>query len=151
MERTVAALLELFADCHAFTLATAGAAGEPMAAAVYFAYNPQLEFYSLSTPDTQHGQKLARDPRTAVTLFPPSRAWQEIRGAQMRGTPQLVGGAQRERGWQVCRARIPLVGELRAALAGARLLLFRPNWACVVNNRKGFGHKEVWQWTSHPA
>ncbi|MCX6025818.1 MAG: pyridoxamine 5'-phosphate oxidase family protein [Chloroflexi bacterium] len=151
MEPTVAALLELCAECHAFTLATAGAADEPMAAAVYFAYTPQLEFFLLSTPDTQHGRNLARDPRAAVTLFPPSRAWQEIRGAQMRGTAQLVDGAQHERGWQVYRARFPFVGELQAALAGARLHLFRLSWARVVDNRKGFGHKEEWQWTSPPA
>jgi len=151
MERTVAALLELCAKCRAFTLATAGAAGEPMAAAVYFAYTPPLEFCFLSAPDTQPGRNLARDPRAAVTLFPPSCAWQEIRGAPRHGTAQRVDGAQRERGWQVYRARFPFVGELQAALAGTQLHLFRPNWARVVDNRIGFGHKQEWQWTSPPA
>ncbi len=148
MDRSVTALLELCAECHAFTLATLGEDGEPMAAAVYYAYTPQLEFFFLSASDTQHGRNLARDPHAAVTLFPPSRSWLEIRGAQMRGMARVAEGEAKERGWQAYRDRFPFVAELPAALAGARLHLFRPTWARAVDNRKGFGHKEEWQWVN---
>jgi len=137
------------------TLATIGPAGEPRAAAVFYAADDALDLYFLSDPDTRHGRNLAREPRVAATIQADGQDWQEITGLQVEGRAAVVEGAKEiakvarlfaER-FDFLRGLLdegdgsgPL--DLQGPLASSRFYLLRPGWFRLIDNSRGFGHKE---------
>jgi uncharacterized protein YhbP (UPF0306 family) len=137
------------------TLATIGPAGEPRAAAVFYAVDDNLDLYFLSDPDTRHGRNLDREPRVAATIQADGQHWQEITGLQIEGTAAVVEGAE-----EIARvARLfaerfdflrsltdegdgsgPL--DLQGPLASSRFYLLRPAWFRLIDNTRGFGQQE---------
>jgi uncharacterized protein YhbP (UPF0306 family) len=86
------------------SLATIGPAGEPQAAAVFYAAASGLDLYFLSDPQSRHGRNLAREPRVAATIQADGQNWREITGLQIEGTAALVDGVDKIAGvpsWQV--------------------------------------------------
>ena len=127
------------------TLATSGAGGEPHAAAVYFAADEDLHLYFFSYPESQHGQDLSRDQRAAVSFYPQTQDWQDIRGVQMRGQVQRVKpDSEWETGWGMYTAKFPFARELKAIVAQNSLYFFVPSWVRLVDNTRGFGFKQEW-------
>lgn len=127
------------------TLATSDAQGEPHAAAVYFAADEHLHLYFFSDPQSQHGKDLSRERRAAVSFYPQTQDWQEIRGVQMRGEVCLVeAGAEWEAGWTVYAAKFPFVRRLKVIVAQNALYVFVPDWIRLVDNTQGFGFKQEW-------
>lgn len=127
------------------TLATTGAEGEPHAAAVYFAASEGLQLYFFSDPESQHGQDVARDPRTAVSFYPETQGWQDIRGVQMRGEVHMVEkGKQWKTAWELYIAKFPFVRQLKAIVEQNALYVFVPSWVRLVDNTQGFGFKQEW-------
>ncbi len=137
-------LIELL-QVSTMTLATSGAGGEPHAAAVYFAADEDMRLYFFSDPESQHGQDLSRDQRAAVSCYPQTQDWQDIRGVQMRGQVQRVKpDLEWEVGWEVYTAKFPFVRELKAIVAQNSLYVFVPSWVRLVDNRRAFGFKQEW-------
>ena len=127
------------------TLATSGAQGEPHAAAVYFAADEHLRLYFFSDPQSQHGQDLSREWRAAVSFYPQTQDWREIRGVQMRGEVRMVAaGPEWEVGWTVFAAKFPFVRHLKVIVAQNALYVFIPDWIRLVDNSQGFGFKREW-------
>lgn len=137
------------------TLATIGPSGEPQAAAVFYAADDQLNLYFLSGPSSRHSQNLQRGPRAAATIQADGQAWQEIWGLQIEGTAHLVAGVRETaRAARVFAGRFDflqgLLDErgtdgpvaLRGPLAGSRFYVLRPAWIRLIDNTRGFGHKE---------
>lgn len=142
---------DLLADVSTMTLATRGAQGEPHACAVYFAADDKNRLYFFSDPQSQHGQDLAGDPRSAVSIYPECLHWREIRGIQMRGlASQVPPGAAWEAGWESFKAKFPFVAELEEVVAGNVLYVFAPQWIRLVDNRLGFGYKQEWYLEKSP-
>jgi len=139
------------------TLATIGPAGEPRAAAVFYAADDNLDLYFLSDPDTRHGRNLAREPRVAATIQADGQDWQEITGLQIEGTAEVVEGAN-----EIARVtrlfaerfdflrEFPADGdavgppELQGPLADSLFYVLRPTWIRSIDNKRGFGHHEEW-------
>jgi uncharacterized protein YhbP (UPF0306 family) len=137
-------LFELL-EVSTMTLATSGAGGEPHAAAVYFAADEDLRLYFFSDPQSQHGQDLARERQAAVSFYPHTQGWQDIRGVQMRGEVRLVEvGPEWEAGWAVYTIKFPFVRKLKAVVAQNSLYVFMPYWIRLVDNTRGFGFKQEW-------
>ena len=89
-------------DLTTMTVATSGLAGEPHAAAVYFAPDDHLNLYFFSDSNSQHGLDAAQDSRAAVTIHPDQSSWQDIHGMQMRGSLRVVQSQEQwQTGWQV--------------------------------------------------
>jgi uncharacterized protein YhbP (UPF0306 family) len=129
----------------AMTLATCGNDGEPHAAAVYFASGDDLHLYFFSDPHSQHAQDLACNPRAAVSFYPFTSDWQDIRGLQMHGEVlQVEPGSQWQVGWQIYSAKFPFVIGLEALVAQNMLYVFIPGWVRLVDNRRSFGFKQEW-------
>lgn len=137
------------------TLATIGPAGEPQAAAVFYAADDQLNLYFLSDPGSRHGRNLAQEPRVAATIQADGQDWQEITGLQIEGTAAVIEGTDvSARVAQLFAGRFPflreLLGdgdtvdapELQGPLASSRFYLLRPGWFRLIDNTRGFGHKE---------
>ena len=132
-------------DLSTLTLATTGQAGEPHAAAVYFAAHERLDLYFFSDSSSQHSLDVEHDERAAASLYPESRAWQEIRGLQMRGEVQRVEpGSFWDGAWEKYVAKFPFVAGLKAVIDRNQLFVFVPHWIRLVDNRRGFGFKEEW-------
>jgi len=137
------------------TLATIGAAGEPQAAAVFYAADDELGLYFLSDPDSRHGRNLTREPRVAATIQADGQDWREINGLQIEGTAAVIEGAdEAARVAQLFAERFDFLRELladgdaggprelRGPLANSRFYVLRPTWIRSIDNRLAFGHKE---------
>ncbi len=145
------ALKEIF-SATTMTLATVSPEGEPHAAPVYFAADEALDCYFFSAADSQHSRDLRADPRAAVALYPECRDWQEIRGAQLRGTVQPVPrGDHWDRAWGLYLEKFPFVADLGEAVSSNQLYVFEPIWQRLVDNRQGFGFKLEWRRDSAEA
>jgi hypothetical protein len=132
-------------DLAAMTLATMNEAGEPHAAPVYFAAGADLRLYFFSSPDSRHGQDLARSPQAASAIYPECFGWQEIRGVQMHGiVHKIEPGADWEHAWELYRAKFPFAAALGSEIARNALYAFTPHWIRLVDNRRGFGYKREW-------
>ncbi|MBN1342298.1 MAG: pyridoxamine 5'-phosphate oxidase family protein [Phycisphaerae bacterium] len=145
-----------FLDRHdTMTLATVGPSGEARAAAVFYAVDDELNLYFLSSPDSRHSLDLQRDPRVAATIQADGQDWREICGLQIEGTAHLVAGASETvRAARLFARRFDFlqgllddgVGEvpvaLRGPLAESRFHVLRPARFRLIDNARGFGHKE---------
>jgi uncharacterized protein YhbP (UPF0306 family) len=150
-----ASLREFLEQHDTMTLATIGPDREPRAAAVFYAVREELVLYFLSNPASRHSENLARDSRVAATIQRDGQPWQEIRGLQIEGTAQLVTD-EREIGQaaRVFAARFAFLQglladseshgppELQGPLQNSRFFVLRPSWIRLIDNTKGFGHKE---------
>ncbi len=135
-------------EISALTLATTGQGGEPHAASLYFVADQALNLYFFSDPDSQHGQDIAVNPQSAITIYPECQGWQDIRGLQMRGKVYLVQpGSDWEAAWEAYQTKFPFVTSLKAVVARNALYVFKPKWIRLVDNRLGFGHKDEWTLT----
>ncbi|MGB6337130.1 MAG: pyridoxamine 5'-phosphate oxidase family protein [Thermoanaerobaculia bacterium] len=139
------------------TLATIGPAGEPQAAAVFYAADEELNLYFLSDPGSRHGRNLAREPRVAATIQADGQDWQEITGLQIEGTAAVIEGPDEiARVAQLFAGRFDFLRELLAEgdavaapelqgpLASSRFYVVRPTWIRSIDNKRGFGHHEEW-------
>ena len=129
----------------AMTLATVNEAGEAHAAPVYFAAGADLSIYFFSSPDSRHGQDLARSPQAAAALYPECFGWQEIRGVQMHGTVHKIEtGAAWDEAWELYSSKFPFAAALGSEIARNALYVLTPHWIRLVDNRRGFGYKREW-------
>ncbi|GAU68894.1 pyridoxamine 5'-phosphate oxidase [Streptomyces sp. NBRC 110611] len=118
---------------------------------------PRLYFVTAVT--TRHGRALAGPggaggpggARVAFTAQRDGQEWSGLTGLQGRGRCRVLTGAERAVGWRVYTERFPFVeasDQLRTALERTTLWELRPDWLRLIDNGKGFGHKEEWQRTA---
>lgn len=136
---------------HVMSLATLGASG-PHATNLFYACD-SLALIWVSDPDSQHSREIAADPRVAATVAPDYSDFSVIRGLQITGAAQqIVTTDERMRHLAQLEARYPFlrqftVGpvELRNAYARTAVYRLRPTRIVLIDNTKGFGHKETLQ------
>jgi uncharacterized protein YhbP (UPF0306 family) len=64
----------------------------------------------------------------------------------MRGKIHAVKEkAEWDIGWKYYAIKFPFVAELKAIVRQNTLYTFIPTWIRLVDNRRGFGHKEEWR------
>lgn len=145
VERIVAFL----AQHHVLSLATYGGEG-PHATNLFYAHDG-LALFWVSDPDTRHSREIEAEPRVAVTIAPDYSDFSEIRGLQLAGTAVCVDTEGR-RAWHLTQlaARYPFLQRLadapptlQAAYARAAVYRFEPRQVVLIDNTKGFGHKET--------
>jgi uncharacterized protein len=151
-------LLAVLQETNALTLATLDPDGTPRATPLFFAVDSDRNQVSsgnlvspfsmlfLSDPASAHCLNLARDPRASVALYPGETDWRSLRGAQMKGHAERLQGGWSERALTTYRLRIPIAAELEDAVARSAVYRFSPAWARLIDNRRGFGHREEWTW-----
>jgi len=134
---------------HVMSLATFGSSG-PHATSLFYACDG-LALVWVSEPDTQHSQEIEADPRVAVTVAPDYSDFAAIRGVQIVGAARrIVAEGERMRHLAQLEARYPFLGQLAAGplklrQAYARTAVYRlqPARIVLIDNSKGFGHKET--------
>ncbi|MGQ9903632.1 MAG: pyridoxamine 5'-phosphate oxidase, partial [Anaerolineae bacterium] len=116
------------------------------ACAVWFAVDEQLHLHFLSSPTTRHGRALAAGAQVAFTVHKDEQNWHSIQGIQGVGLCARTPAHSIDTAWQVYTRRFPFVArqfpDLQAALESAALWRIVPAWIRLIDNTKGFGHKE---------
>jgi uncharacterized protein len=141
-------LLNFLRKHQVVTVAVVEPDGTAHAAALFYAVDDELNLYVLTEPASRHGRAMARTGLVAGTIQRDRQEWQKIQGVQFRGRCRRPSGAARERGWNLFAARFPFVRNAGTTLAQAlgKMALWRiePAWMRLIDNRRGFGHKEEW-------
>ena len=145
----LAARIEAFLDAHhVMTLATVGDAGAHAASLMYARKGFTLNW--TSDPQSRHSLHVEREARVTATIAPDYADFRVIRGLQ------IAGHARRLEGVEVEAARAALVGRyaflaefasgppaLRAAFEKAAFYALAPERITLIDNARGFGHKET--------
>jgi uncharacterized protein YhbP (UPF0306 family) len=127
------------------TLAYSDQSG-PGACAVWFAIQADLTLYFLSATSTRHGSALAAGGQVAITVQKDEQNWRTIQGIQGQGFCRPVTVEHRANAWKTYSERYPFViqpfGSIATALTTVAMWSVTPTWLRLIDNTKGFGHKE---------
>ncbi len=140
-------VLDFLAAHNTLTLATIGPDGMPHAAALFYAFTPDLRLIFLSDPKTRHAQHIGTGrAHVAATIQADGQKWQSITGLQLHGIASLAEQGARE----VYLARFPFIyiartGPLARAMSKVEFYQIVPTWVRLIDNRLGFGHKQEWR------
>jgi uncharacterized protein YhbP (UPF0306 family) len=146
LERQISIFL---ATHHVMSLATVGSSG-PHATSLFYACDG-LALIWVSEIDTQHSREIEADPRVAATVAPDYSDFATIRGVQIVGVARRILAAdERMRYLAELESRYPFLEqlaagplELRQAYARTAVYRLQPARIVLIDNSKGFGHKET--------
>ena len=134
---------------HTVSLATVDDQGAPHAANVLYALDG-LALYWMSDADTRHSRHIEARRRVTATIAPDYADFRLIRGLQIFGTARRLAGAKSlatarrmvsRYGFLATLANGP--AALRAAFEKAGFYCLEPERITLIDNTKGFGHKET--------
>ncbi len=147
-------VLAYLAAHNTMSLATVGADGRPWAATVFYA-NVGTDLYFLSEPKTRHSQNILASGCVAATVNEDYRDWQQIKGVQLEGRAEEVGGKlELARALGAYLSKYPFVKQFLAPgqllqgmkIAGKsfdiRLWRLRPERLYYLDNARGFSARE---------
>lgn len=155
-------ILQALADHTTMTLAYTDGDG-PQACAVLYALRTETEAEYEAGPEdpvpallfvtsesTRHGRALSAAQPAAPVAFTAQRDgqdWSGLTGVQGRGVCRRLDGGERRRAWRMYADRFPYVAlspKLRGAMDHTAFWELRPTWLRLIDNSRGFGHKEEW-------
>jgi uncharacterized protein YhbP (UPF0306 family) len=139
---TRAAIAGFLASHSTLTLATLSAAGDLMAASLFYVADDELRLYWVSGTSSRHSRNLAHHARVAVTIHGQTWTWIEIAGVQMEGEAVVLpAGPAWTEAWERYRAKFPFVDDFQAEVSRSNCYVLTPRWVRLIDNRRGFGHK----------
>jgi uncharacterized protein YhbP (UPF0306 family) len=149
MSVETASRIAAFLDAHhVMSLATTGPQG-PHAANLFYARDGFALLW-VSDPRSRHSAELEADPRVAATVAPDDQDFAAICGLQISGEAHRLrstshSGCARA----LLEARYPFLrhlsdrSDLQQAYESAELYRLVPRRLVLIDNRRGFGHKET--------
>jgi uncharacterized protein YhbP (UPF0306 family) len=93
-------------------------------------------------------QNIAVNPQVAVSISGECADWKEIKGLQIDGVAGVVSKADRDGVVEMYFTKFPALKKLHLASEILKLLressFYRisPKWIRLIDNSKGFGHKD---------
>jgi len=149
MQETTKTRLKQFLAAHTtLTLATIAEDGRAQAASLFFAETDDLSLVFISERKTRHSQNIKRDSRVAATIYADGQAWRSIKGIQLEGHCTALAGQAAKTARTVYLAKYPFIAKnkfLAAMLNLVTLYRIDPFWIRLIDNTRGFGHKEEWR------
>lgn len=149
VEHDNAARVRAFLDAHhVMSLAT----WQPQGVHVVSLFYARDEFSLLwvSDPKTRHSLAIENNGRVGATIAPDYRSFEEVYGVQISGTARrITGAAERRRARSLLEARYPFLTRLSGnpalsrAYDAAELYRLLPHEIAIIDNARGFGHKDV--------
>lgn len=140
-----AAIAVFLARHNALTLAYADADGVG-ACGLWFAADEALSCYFLSSANTRHGRALASGGQVSFAIHKDEQDWRAIQGVQGRGRCEPLSGVHAQAAWHIYARRFPFVlqqfPDIESALKTALMWRIKPAWLRLIDNAKGFGHKQ---------
>lgn len=124
-------------------------AGEVHATSLMYA-NDGLTIFWVSAPDSRHSCELTGNPRVAATIARDYTDFAEIEGLQIKGTAHPVDNLKdRLKAIQLLSKRYAFLksflgdsGALVKHMSKATVYRLDPTEITLIDNKKGFGHKE---------
>ena len=148
MDDGLAARIASFLDAHhVMSLATIGQDG-PHAANLFYVRDG-LALIWVSDPTSRHSIHIEARPDVAATVAPDFRDFQEIQGVQISGRARRMDDEpERASARERLQLRYPFLqtasdSGLRHAYNQARFYRLEPARVVLIDNRRGFGSKEV--------
>jgi uncharacterized protein len=144
-----AARIAAFLDAHhVMSLATCGPHGSH--AANLFYVRDALALLWVSDPLTRHSLALEANPLVAATVAPDYGDFHEICGVQISGDARRIADAsERHLARALLEARYPSLQRLsdrphvKQAYESAALYRLVPRRMVIIDNKRGFGHKDT--------
>ncbi|TAK46622.1 MAG: pyridoxamine 5'-phosphate oxidase [Xanthobacteraceae bacterium] len=138
---------------HVLSLATQGPDG-PHASSLFYACDG-FSLLWVSDTETRHSRELERDPQVAATIAPDCSDFAAVRGLQIAGhARRVVGDDATRRHLTMLEARFPFLkklslvpDKLRQAYARTAVYRLDPSKITLIDNSRGFGHKESVEFT----
>lgn len=145
----LAARIESFLDVHhVMTLATVGDAGAHAVSLMYA--RSGFTLFWTSGPGSRHSVHVERDARVTATIAPDYTDFRVIRGLQVAGRARRLAGVDGEAARMALVARYAFLAELasgppklRSAFEQAGFYALEPERITLIDNPRGFGHKET--------
>ncbi len=145
-------ILQYLEDHHTLSLATVRE-GRPHAATVFYV-NWEFTLYFVSSPTSHHGMDISCNAQVSATIDEDYAQWSLIKGIQLSGTAQPVGGI-----WEMGRLALSFVKKFPDVanffkspqkltdnifnkVAGVRFYELVPSRILFINNERGFGNRE---------
>lgn len=131
------------------TLGTA-AGDAPWTAAVFYA-SDDLRLYFFSDPKSRHCANIRQNPAASAAIHRNYNDWREIRGLQMEGRVEELPALEIPAAMNVYVGKFPFVKEfltpqglfqIGGRMIGARFYKFAPARVFLLDNSRGFGHRE---------
>lgn len=113
---------DLLGDVRFLTLCTRGSSG-PWACTLAFAFDDDLDLFTISRKTTRHVRELQDDPRVAASLYDVDTTedgHRRVRGLQLEGEGELAAGTDLLAGLKTIALRFARAEELRAQRLEAR-------------------------------
>lgn len=145
MNERIQAFLQVY---NTLALATVDSDGRPHACAIFYVAADNGTIYFLSEAKTLHARHIGEGAPVAATVEANNQDWQSIRGVQLHGWAEPCDGPDEEHARALYAARYPFVAAadtLAGPLARARYYKIVPAWIRLIDNTRGFGHKEEWR------
>jgi uncharacterized protein YhbP (UPF0306 family) len=138
------AAVEYLQNHHVLALATQGPEG--LWAAAVFYVNDGFDFFFLSAGHTRHGRNLAANPAVAATIQEDLGSWEAIKGVQMAGEVVQLHGKARLAAISLYMQKYLFLQKapppIEAALQKVNWYHLRPDSLYLIDNSKGFGHRD---------
>ena len=147
-----AKILKYMKEHNTISLATERG-GIPHAATVFYV-NRGFELYFLSSPSSRHGENFSHNPRVSGTINEDYSNWLTIKGIQLEGVVENIGGILRNRDISKEYIRkFPNVADFLLSpqklgisvarkVAKVKFYKLTPHKICFINNELGFGHRD---------
>lgn len=127
--------------------------GVPHAASVFYV-NIGFELYFFSSPTSRHGENFIHNPKVSATINEDYSEWLSIKGIQMEGVVENVGGILKNpRLSKIYVRKFPGVADflfspkklgeaIARKVAGVDFYRLTPWRIYFLNNELGFGHRD---------
>ena len=141
---------------HVMSLATCGHSG-PHAANLFYVRD-EFALLWVSDPKSRHSADIEENACVAASIAPDCFDIDEIRGVQISGHAHVITAEARAHARRLLEARYPRVKPLFGASSAmrkvyARMQFYRlePTRMVLIDNSRGFGHKETLELERFPA
>jgi uncharacterized protein YhbP (UPF0306 family) len=134
-------LQKFILEHNTMTLATVSNKIASAAAVFYVAIKNNTSLIFVSHPKSEHIINCKIEPRCAVTIQDDGQEWERIKGAQLKGIISIA----EENYWTNYFQKYPYTKSnktLSKTLEKVKLYEFKIEWARLIDNSKGFGNKE---------
>jgi len=121
---------------------------------LFYASDDSCQLYFVSDGTTRHCQYIAGNPQVSASISGEFSDWGEIKGLQLDGVAGIVSDLDRGGVIEMYLAKFPSLQRLFGApendqerlivaqLSESHFYRISPKWIRLIDNSKGFGHKE---------
>jgi uncharacterized protein YhbP (UPF0306 family) len=120
----------------------------PWATDLFYASDDRCQLYFVSGASTRHSQNIEGNPQVSATISRQCDDWRDIKGLQLDGVARVVAESDRDGVIDLYLTKFPTLktlhkaSELFALLWKSHFYCISPKWIRLVDNSKGFGHKD---------